>query len=164
MPVLVNTTESDCQIIVNIMFWRVNEVIGGVARSVLRNLGNPYKFNNIKNMKNLQDLFYDSFVRAKNPIYNEIKFMLGKPTHHPTLTYFRNRIIEMWKLIALNLLEHVKNMGEESLLNNTYLKNTLLSVGMHIINITAEDHQSFGMFTEEFQAENYIRAVGQRYV
>lgn len=161
MPVAVNTLDKNCQLTVNIMFWRINDVMERIGRSALKILKNPYKFTQTKNMTKLQNIFYDTFIRAKTPIYKEIYHMFGKP-NHPTISYFRNRIIEVWKLIAFFLMDHVKSVGEENLFENSNLKFYLLSLDGNVIRISREEHEVYKMFTEDFDAENYIKAVEQR--
>lgn len=162
MPVRVNTTDIQCQSIINILFWRIDNVIGRIYKATKRILENPTKFKNENNMIKLQTIFYDTMIRAKTPIYNEIKQMLGKPNQQPNVSIFLNRLNEVWNVIEQFLLEHVKSVNEETLFENSYLKFHLDSFNRHIKNISMEDHTGLKLFTEEFDAENYITAVEQR--
>lgn len=162
MSVLVKSSESDCQLIVNFIFWRINDSVVRNYRAIKRILENRAKFSDRNNMKSLQDIFYHEMLCSKVLIHNEVENMLGKPNEQPTLHTFRLKLNEVWDKIANLLVEKIKMAGEENLFQNSNLKNYIYSFNRHVVSISSEEQVGFDMFTDKFDSEIYINQAERR--
>lgn len=113
-------------------------------------------------MGNVQKLVLNEILRVKVPLYNEINNMLGNGTQHPTLSIFQTKITEVWEETSRFLVNNIKAMGEDRIIERSRFKNYLKSIEIVIQCTTSYANEEYSMFTEEFDAELYIKENERR--